>query len=1000
MSSFGILIFISALCTTANALSAYEASPLADTNYGQTTTLNYLGSREDPSLFRHLNAEIFHWSDTICRLRVVPERLTSGQSSPYRVPETVFQHSNTDSSTFAAASNPSYEVRVDQENDLSSSLMVRSRTSGEELFRVGNLTYREQQVSLSFNVQTNSYLSGFGEHDYYYFLNHNHIPGSVPFETSPAADWSTQTIHLGLWNTDNGFTPWQRPLYGVHPVLFVQQPVTSTFFAVFFMNSNAQGISIHSQPFNFSALSASTFRQGSEGVELTFIGGIIDAFVIMGSSPRDVIAQYHKLITPTMLPPYWSLGVHQSRWGYKDVDDLKAVVAGYAANDLPLETMWTDIDYMDKFRIFTLDPENYPLSELRPFIDSLHQNSQRYVQIVDPGVAQANYSVWRNGTANDVWVKMSDNTSALVNVVWPGWTVFPDFTAEHARNWWGSQMANYLKSVPLDGIWLDMNELGTFCGGSCNVTLNTPWQIDWQNPTVWKTFETNICVAEGHCTRANSSLNYPPINPTDSLYPFVFNRTLDMTGVLAMGKYYDTKAFYGMMEEKATFDQLLKNKTRPFILSRATFVGSGKYTAHWTGDNSCTWKPTEGGISDTWQGIMSANLWGIAMVGSDIGGYSGTSTKQLITRWTQAGAFYTFMRNHHQKDDTHQEPYTCSATEIAAIRKAMLKRYELLPYIFTELAQSHFLGGAVTRHLSVEFPSDIATYVERNTFMLGSSVLVVPVTVQDAQTTTSYLPRGPWYDVFTLAVVSINGQQQKVFNTPFDLGSSTVSDIPAMFRGGSVVPMHTTPQLTVAATRSSGVSLLVAFDLQNFAEGEGLFDDGKESILEHNAYENGKMLRMKYSCVGRVEEGQCQATTLSTGPAPHSFPLLPIGTRATLTIVFPITNVSAGALPQPRQVRINDVAIDLANVTTGTTWIRILLPEGTDGTKSFKADWTMTPVIAPTPAPPPPPKGSPVVALIIVIILLGLLAGAAFLGMFYFRKKANEATSSDFIGLA
>jgi alpha-glucosidase (family GH31 glycosyl hydrolase) len=87
------------------------------------------------------------------------------------------------------------------------------------------------------------------------------------------------------------------------------------------------------------------------------LGGLLDFYFFLGPSPEAVIQQYHQVIGTPAMPPYWSLGLHQTKWGYANISVAEAVVANYSAAGLPLEVFWSDIDYQNnRFRSMEFDP--------------------------------------------------------------------------------------------------------------------------------------------------------------------------------------------------------------------------------------------------------------------------------------------------------------------------------------------------------------------------------------------------------------------------------------------------------------------------------------------------------------------------------------------------------------------------------------------------------------------------------------------------------------------
>ena len=252
----------------------------------------------------------------------------------------------------------------------------------------------------------------------------------------------------------NSYTTEFTNLYGTHPFYVQKRGLAETTSAhgLFFSGTNAMEVNI--QPYK---------------MRYRTIGGILNFYVFTGSLPQQVVKQYHQVIGTPVMIPYWSLGFHHTRWGYKTIDDVQKVVDGYKNHKIPLEVMWADIDYMDKFKLFTLDPVNYPEHKMKKFVDQLHTNHQKYVIIVDPGVKiEKGYKMYEEGLKEKLYITKSDGKTPIVNRVWPGYTVFPDFTLfEKTGRFWEKYIREFHKKVEFDGLWLDMNEIIGFCDGEC-----------------------------------------------------------------------------------------------------------------------------------------------------------------------------------------------------------------------------------------------------------------------------------------------------------------------------------------------------------------------------------------------------------------------------------------------------------------------------------------------------------------------------------------------------
>lgn len=142
------------------------------------------------------------------------------------------------------------------------------------------------------------------------------------------------------------------------------------------------------------------------------------------------------------------------------------MIGNYSAAELPLDTIWSDIDYMDKYKDFTVDPINF--GKMNDFVDQLHAVNLHYVPILDGGIAvRDNYNVYKQGLDQGLFMKAPDSDKPFVGQVWPNDAVWLDFFKKGASELWQSSLSALHDLTHFDGIWLDMNEASNFCGDQC-----------------------------------------------------------------------------------------------------------------------------------------------------------------------------------------------------------------------------------------------------------------------------------------------------------------------------------------------------------------------------------------------------------------------------------------------------------------------------------------------------------------------------------------------------
>ncbi|HHD2583591.1 TPA: TIM-barrel domain-containing protein [Clostridium perfringens] len=471
----------------------------------------------------------------------------------------------------------------------------------------------------------------------------------------------------------------------------------------------------------------SYFDMGMEMGDRIFfgaIGGQIQYYFIPGENIKEVVKNYTALTGRMEMPPLWSLGYQQCRFSYFSQEEVRELVKTFEEKDIPLDVVYLDIDYMDGFRVMTFKTPNF--DDAAGLIGDLKEKGIRTITIIDPGVkVDEEYPVFKRGKEGNHFTKKLDG-EIFIGAVWPGDSAFPDFSNKDCREWWKSELKKFISEHGMDGIWNDMNE-----------------------PCVFN---------NDHKTMLETCLHNSD------------------NGVIEHKEFHNRYGFEMSRCSKEAQEELHPNE-RGFSMTRATYAGGQRYSSVWTGDNMSLWSQMRMSIS------MNANLGisGFSFVGNDVSGFGLDSSEELFIRWMEMGPFIPIFRNHSNMYTRRQEPWAFGPRAEKIAKKSIELRYELLPYIYDLYYISHKEGLPIFRPMIMEYEKDINLLNMREQFMLGENMLVAPVLYEGERSKTVYLPKGSWFNYFTMEKL----QGGKWYKLPCEL-----DEILVFVKEGSIIPTY------------------------------------------------------------------------------------------------------------------------------------------------------------------------------------------------------------------
>ncbi|KAI9663895.1 MAG: hypothetical protein M1821_007385 [Bathelium mastoideum] len=831
----------------------YLASNVKRNAYGLDATLSLAGPACNAygTDVKTLNLSVQYQSDSRLSVKILPSNIVPQETAWYILSDELVTEPSLDAD--ANITSQSSDLQFIWSNDPTFSFSVLRKSTGDVLFDTTNtkLVYENQFIEFVSSLPENYNLYGLGERIHGLRLGNNF----------------TATIYAA----DSG-DPIDDNIYGSHPFYldtrYYEQDSSTGNLTLLTSNETDSDAS-------YISYSHGVYLRNAHGQEILLkpenitwrtLGGSIDLYFFDGPSQPEVTTNYQEAAVglPAM-QQYFAFGYHQCRWGYRNWTELSNVVDNFRKFGIPLETIWTDIDYMNQYRDFDNDQNRFSYPQGEQFLSQLHANGQHYIPIVDsaiyipnPSNASDAYDTYTRGNESGVFM-MNPDGSQYIGAVWPGYTVFPDWLSGNAVPWWSNEMKMWHDKIPFDGIWIDMSEVSSFCVGSCgtgNVTLNPvhppfalpgePGDIIYDYPEDFNvtnaTEAASAAAASSSQAAATSSassgtISYLRTTPTAGVRnvnhpPYVINNVQGDLAIHAVSpnathqggvQEYDVHNLFGHQILNATYQALLSvfPEKRPLIIGRSTFAGSGKWAGHWGGDNYSQWRYMFFAIPQA----LNFALFGIPMFGVDTCGFNGNSDEELCSRWMQLSAFFPFYRNHNTLSANPQEPYVWSAV-IDASKTAMAIRYAILPYMYTLFHQAHSTGSTVMRALAWEFPNDPTLASADRQFLLGPSLMVTPVLEPLANTVNGVFPGTQdgttWYDWYNQTAVDVPAAGANVtINAP-------LGHIPLYLRGGSVIPLQE-PGYTTSESRKNPWGLIAALDQEGSAAGQLYIDDG-ESI--------------------------------------------------------------------------------------------------------------------------------------------------------------------------
>ena len=536
-----------------------------------------------------------------------------------------------------------------------------------------------------------------------------------------------------------------------------------------------------------------SLKSTNEGKQLIFLSesGIFDFSFFASLNLEHYYKSMNEYIGQTPIPNIFALGYHQSRFSYEDLEEVKIIDDKFDKYEVPYDSIWLDIDHTDNKKYFHYDIKKFPKEKTKNFFNELNEKGRKVIVILDPHIKIDNWYPVYYKSKNNFFVKKEDSTDFVGNC-WSGDSSFLDFFNKETINFWKN---------------LILKEEDYFYPGINNIHI---WN-DMNEPSVFKINRNTL--------PKNTIIKYNSQNY----------------------EHREVHNLYGYFMHRASYEALLEkynNKIRPFILTRSFYIGSHKYSAMWTGDTKSNFDSLKNAISM----MISLSISGYSFIGCDIGGFAEEGSIQLYKRWYQNGVFYPFFRGHSHESVLRREIWLFSENDFLNIKKSILIRYNLIPYIYTQFYLNYISGMPIIKPIWFWDQSELAlTEFADIEYFFGNGILVRPVLdeVEDRKNIISiFLPENErWYDFYDLNEIDSDKKNKKI---DYNISNEKIG---AFIKGGEIITKKMRLRRSVQKMKNDPLTIIIALDLENKSSGIIYFDDEESLDYQREEY---SLLKIKY----------------------------------------------------------------------------------------------------------------------------------------------------------